>query len=53
MHFSKPLQGSKLAITMRPVSIELTLLLFFLIKNFLGYSLINYFQIFVVREVST
>ena len=36
MHFSKSLWGSKLAITMRPVSIESTLLLFLLIQNFLG-----------------
>ena len=28
MHFSKSLQGNKLAITMRPVSIEQTLFLF-------------------------
>ena len=34
--FSKSLQGSKGAITMRPVSIESTLLLFLLIQNFLG-----------------
>ena len=37
MHFSKSLQGSKCAITMRPVSIESTLLLFLLIHNFLVY----------------
>ena len=35
MHFSKSLQGSKKAITMRPVPIELTLLLFLLIQKFL------------------
>ena len=39
MHFSKPSQGSKWAITMRPVSIESFMLLFFLIKNFLGPSI--------------
>ena len=38
MHFTKSLQGSKSAITMLPVSIELTLLLFLLIWNFLGSS---------------
>ena len=31
MYFSKSLQGGKAAITMRPVSIESTLFLFFLI----------------------
>ena len=36
MHFSKLLEGRKSAITMRPVSIESTLLLFLLIQNFLG-----------------
>ena len=36
MRFSKSLQGSKCAITMRPISIESTLLLFLLIQNFLG-----------------
>ena len=35
MYFSKLLEGSKLAVTMRPVSIESTLLLFLLIYNFL------------------
>ena len=35
MDFSKSLQGSKSAITMRPVSIESNLLLFLLIQNFL------------------
>ena len=35
MHFSKSLQGSKSAITMLPVSIESTSLLFLLIENFL------------------
>ena len=34
MYFSKSLQGSKLAATLRPVSIESTLLLLLLIKNF-------------------
>ena len=33
MHFSESLQGSKLAITMRPVYTESTLLLFLLIWN--------------------
>ena len=37
MHFSKSLQKSKLAITMRPVSTKLTLLLFLLVYNFLGF----------------
>ena len=37
MHFSKSLQRSKLAITMRPVSTKLTLLLFLLAYNFLGF----------------
>ena len=37
MHFSKSLQRSKLAITMRPVSTKLTLLLFLLVYNFLGF----------------
>ena len=36
MHFLKLLKGSKWAITMHPISIESTLLLFLLIKNFLG-----------------
>ena len=36
MHFSKSLQESKSVLTMRPVSKELTLLLFLLIKHFLG-----------------
>ena len=36
MDFSISLQGNKSAITMRPGSIESTLLLFLLIKNFLG-----------------
>ena len=35
MHFSKSLQGSKWATTMRPISIESTLFLFLLIHNFL------------------
>ena len=35
MYFSKSLQGIKSAITMRPVSIESTLLLFLLTENFL------------------
>ena len=38
MHFSKSLQGSKGAITVRPVSIELTLLLFLQIYNIVGSS---------------
>ena len=33
MHLSKPFQGSKSTITMRPVSIESTLSLFFFIQN--------------------
>ena len=33
MHFSKSLQGSKSAITMHPVSIESTLLLFLVIQK--------------------
>ena len=44
MHFSKSLQGSKLTVTMRPVSIELTLLLFFLIKNFLFKNNVRFTQ---------
>ena len=36
MHFSKSSQRSKSAITMHPVSIGLTLMLFLLIQNFLG-----------------
>ena len=39
MHFSKSLQGIKLAITLRPVSLESTLLLFLLIQKFLECSL--------------
>ena len=35
MHFSKSFQGSEWAITMHPVSIESTLLLFLLIQDFL------------------
>ena len=35
MYFSKSLQGSKSAITMRPVSIEPALLLFVIIKKIL------------------
>ena len=38
MHFSKSLKGNKWAKTMRPVSIEPTLLLFLHIHNFLGYK---------------
>ena len=41
MHFSKSLEGSKSAITMRPVSIETTLLLFLLIQNFLGLCILT------------
>ena len=44
MHFSKSLQGSKLTVTMRPVSIELTLLLFLLIKNFLFKNNVRFTQ---------
>ena len=44
MHFSKSFQGSKLTVTMRPVSIELTLLLFFLIKNFLFKNNVRFTQ---------
>ena len=36
MHFSKSRQGSKSAVTMLPVSIESTQLLFLLIQSFLG-----------------
>ena len=41
MHFSKSLEGSKSAITMRPVSIQTTLLLFLLIQNFLGLCILT------------
>ena len=41
MHFSKSPHGSKSAITMRPASVELTLMLFLFIKNFLGLKYIK------------
>ena len=52
MYFSKLFQGSKSTITIRPVSIESTLLLFLLISNFLGNpnlskSLIVLFKFFI------
>ena len=52
MYFSKLFHGSKSTITMRPVSIESTLLLFLLISNFRGNpnlskSLIVLFKFFI------
>ena len=47
MHCSKSLQGSKSAITMRPVSIESALPLFLLTQNFLRYSF-HLFHLFIL-----
>ena len=48
MHCSKSLQGSKSAITMLPVSIELALTLFLLTQNFLRYSF-HLFHLFILH----
>ena len=54
MHISKSLQGSKSAITMHPVSIESTLLLFPLIKNFLAITKLflanSFWKVFLIGE---
>ena len=54
MHFSKSPKGSKSAITMRPVSLELTLMLsFLLIQNFLVKTLLTYFLSFFKNVKNT
>ena len=45
MYFSETLQGSKSAITMHPVSVESTLLLFLLIYIFLIPTLTSFYYI--------
>ena len=49
MDFSRSLQGNKRVITMRPVSVESTLLLSLLIQNFLG---INYTCVKSIKYIS-
>ena len=60
MHFSKSLQGSRSAITMRPISIESTFLLFLFIifANYhyfrnISYSLSPLFQVNIINFLNT